>query len=101
MQEDRSDEETYGIVYRHVKLRRGKKPFHVKDVPLAIPPQLCSPGSPSRWVLKKLGSGAIPWDLEGLRSRVGELLGVECPGAREATLAIEGGRAKTRGNEWK
>ena len=133
MQEDRSDEETYGIVYRHVKLRRGKKPFHVKDVPIALlggsVSSLTCVEDPAGAVLKglakpldaeevarrcyrglerlgkalktwverprrpksapRMGEGPIPWDIEALRRRIGDLLGSECPGAREATLGIE------------
>ena len=87
LQEDRSDEERHGITYHHVKMRRGKTPFHVKDVPVAIPPGLCSAKRPEGWVLRSLGEGSIPWDLEALRARVGQLVG-DCPGVKQANFLL-------------
>ncbi|CAJ1447097.1 unnamed protein product [Effrenium voratum] len=87
-QEDAADEEKYGITYRHIKVRRGKKPFHVRDVPMAIPPGFCKSTVPDGWILKKLGDGPIPWDLEGLRQRAAAFVGAECPGASKANFLL-------------
>jgi len=90
-QEDRADQETHGITYHHLKIRRGKKPFHVKDVPLAIPPGFCQSSAvvPKGWVLQKLGDGPIPWDLEALRRRTASFAADgDCPGAKSANFLL-------------
>lgn len=90
-QEDRADQDTYGITYHHLKIRRGKKPFHVKDVPIAIPPGFCQSSAvvPDGWVLQKLGDGPIPWDLEALRRRTASFAADgECTGAKNANFLL-------------
>ncbi|CAE7615614.1 B4GALT6 [Symbiodinium sp. KB8] len=90
-QEDTADAESYGISYRHIKFRRGRLPFHVRDVPVAIPPNFCGSGSPPGWVLKRLGDGPIPWDIEALRSRAAALAldgQGQCPGAATSNFLL-------------
>ena len=92
LQVDTADMQTYGISYHHVKMRRGKKPFHVKDVPIAIPPGFCQSSEvvPEGWVLQKMGDGPIPWDLDDLRSRIASFAAAdgECPGAKSANFLL-------------
>ncbi|CAE8631386.1 unnamed protein product, partial [Polarella glacialis] len=67
--EDTTDKEEFGITYHHIRAKRGKEPFDVRLVPMAVPPGFCS-GSvgtadassvPGSWIIRQLGPGAIPW----------------------------------------
>jgi len=58
---------------------------------VAIPPNFCGSGSPPGWVLKRLGDGAIPWDIEALRSRAAALAldgQGQCPGAATSNFLL-------------
>jgi len=75
-----------GVHYRHIKVRRGDKPFDLKNVRLAVPASLCDSGngivsdvplsSAASWSVSSLtdvGDG-IPWTLAELRKRTEALL---------------------------
>lgn len=82
---DEADSRDFGIVYHHVRVRRGLEAFDLSGLVLALPPWLC--GNAARaanggeWLVQELGiRGAIPWDLAALRARVGSLASQLAPG---------------------
>jgi hypothetical protein len=67
-----------GIIYHHVKARRGRDSYDVRGIQLAVPSSLCSDTEPEsedsvRWTVVALGD-PIPWDLKSLRKRIGNIL---------------------------
>lgn len=69
---DNSDLTQFGIAYHHVRARRGKRPFDLSEIILAVPPDFCGPGSPNGWRLRRLGQD-LPWELPELRGIAAEV----------------------------
>eukprot|EP00931_Biecheleriopsis_adriatica_P067644 TRINITY_DN41754_c0_g1_i1.p1 TRINITY_DN41754_c0_g1~~TRINITY_DN41754_c0_g1_i1.p1 ORF type:complete len:916 (+),score=147.29 TRINITY_DN41754_c0_g1_i1:65-2812(+) len=93
--EDTTDAAKYGITYHHVRVHRGKSSFDVRSVILAVPPGFCEheggSARPKGWVLRKLGTGTIPWDVKSLRARAASFAGSDgalCPGAESASFLL-------------
>jgi len=79
-EQDTSYLKEYGIVYHHVKARRGRDPISVPGIQVAVPTSLCTSAaqvSEARWHLSSL-SDPIPWNLKSLRVRVGNILKEHC-----------------------
>eukprot|EP00930_Biecheleria_cincta_P074443 TRINITY_DN61662_c0_g1_i1.p1 TRINITY_DN61662_c0_g1~~TRINITY_DN61662_c0_g1_i1.p1 ORF type:complete len:936 (-),score=112.30 TRINITY_DN61662_c0_g1_i1:117-2873(-) len=93
---DSADKEKYGITYHHIRVRRGKSPFDIRSIPLAIPPGFCrnagGVNEPSGWIVRKLGHGTIPWTLNDLQTRANSFAvaagETACPAANSSIFLL-------------
>jgi hypothetical protein len=77
-EKDTADTAEHGITYHHVKVRRGRTVYDPKGITLAVSTSLCSPPSQNpTWQVETLGE-PMPWTLEALRKRIGDMLKDHC-----------------------
>lgn len=98
IQVDRADTAD-GLTYHHVKVRRGREPYDLRSIGLAVPRALCEEGAShastgahgqTSWLLSTLGAH-IPWDIAALRSRTAALvqsMGGACAGFVKDSLSF-------------
>eukprot|EP00928_Gymnodinium_smaydae_P069890 TRINITY_DN5370_c0_g3_i1.p1 TRINITY_DN5370_c0_g3~~TRINITY_DN5370_c0_g3_i1.p1 ORF type:complete len:960 (+),score=230.47 TRINITY_DN5370_c0_g3_i1:249-3128(+) len=89
---DESDVKSSGIVYHHVKIRRGKSSFKLSQLGLALPAAFCkgSDDTAISWIYVRLGD-IVPWSIADLRKRAAEAAGQtleSCPGAAKANFLL-------------
>jgi len=81
---DRTDAAEFGITYRHVKVRRGRKSFNPKNVKMLVSSALCSQSEPSSasvtWSTATVGD-PFPSDYLSLRRRAMDMFHDAFPGS--------------------